>query len=198
MEVEMFRSRYLIVDAIVIEPQDTSSSFKRLLPRPIKQDFDMPYYIGVCSISYADTYRAKAPKELQTTTPKAIPVGRTTFFGQSSGDNRMRVSKLVEVVWNWPKSEEDFSEFYTSFLNNANDKLGKGVVVKAEFPTGVENDGNPKPITELQFNDEEAVWTISLSTRTNSQPFLVLSRPNLNQELIDRIRSMRPSTRRLA
>jgi hypothetical protein len=146
-----------------IFPDNTSSSFKSLLPRPIKLDFDSPYYIGVCSISYADTYRPKAPKELQTTTPKAIPEGRTTFFGQSSGDNRMRVSELVEVVWNWPKSEEDFTEFYTSFLNNANDKLGKGVVVVSEFPTVVENDGYPKPITELRFTDEEAVWTISLS-----------------------------------
>jgi hypothetical protein len=66
-------------------------------------------------------------------------------------------------VWSWPKSEEDYSEFYTSFVNNANDKLGKEVVVKAEFPAVVENDGYPKPITELQLKEEEAVWTISLS-----------------------------------
>jgi hypothetical protein len=75
----------------------------------------------------------------------------------------MGASELVEVVWNWPKSEEDYSEFYTSFLNNANDRLGEGVVVKAEFPAGVENDGYPKPITELQLKDKEAVWTLSLS-----------------------------------
>jgi hypothetical protein len=37
------------------------------------------------------------------------------------------------------------------------------VVVKAEFPAVVKNDGYPKPITELQLKDEEAVWTITLS-----------------------------------
>jgi hypothetical protein len=45
-----------------IFPDNTSSSFKSLLPRPIKLDFHTSYYIGVCSISYAYTYRPKAPK----------------------------------------------------------------------------------------------------------------------------------------
>jgi hypothetical protein len=107
----------------------------------------------------------------------------------------MRVSELVEVVWNWRKSEEEYSEFHTSFLNHANDKLGKEVIVKAEFPAVVENDGYPKPITELQFKDEEAVWTISLSNelaavlcfeQTEFQPGTFRSNP-FNETLYKKI-----------
>jgi hypothetical protein len=180
-------------------PQNTSSSFVNQLPRPFYLDPDTPYYFGVCSISYADTYRLKDPKEFEeqsltknTLTGEINVADPKTYFNKNGEDARVRVAEIIEVTWIWTMREEDSDEFYTTFMSDANIKFGELLQAISDFP---EEGG--EPITELNFKDKDHTWTLVLNEdianvlgfiQTQLKPGIHRSGP-FNRELYTRLPS---------
>jgi hypothetical protein len=139
--------------------------FKFCEPRPLYLDPDTPYYFGVCSISYADTYRLKDPKEFEEqSSTRNISTGEInvtdpkTYFNKNGEDARVRVAEIIEVTWIWTMREEDSDELYATFLSDVNIKFGELLQAISDFP---EEGG--EPITELNFKDKDHTWTLVLN-----------------------------------
>jgi hypothetical protein len=138
-------------------PSNSSSFFFNLCANPLQLDPTYTYCMGVCSISYADTFKPKDPKVLETTIniPTEPPIEK--YFTPSSGDNIVLVSEKASVIWMWDKGEMEAAEFLAYFLTGVNLKFGTRIRALSVF------DEHEEPNLELSFTDEENIWTLEMS-----------------------------------
>jgi hypothetical protein len=91
-----FFATFVSNDCMDNYPGNKSSFFYNICPESIQLDPSYTYYMGLCAISYCDTFKPREPKLLEaptTTTTEPPPV--QTFFTPSAADNIVLVTERV-------------------------------------------------------------------------------------------------------